>query len=372
MPDNKSLNLSKEDREAAIEEASKLLSSISFMRSLLAEGKFNADEAACHLQLMRHGYDGLAKLFNMDLLSKDLDKAYAMLREANGRVSELESQLGLGTTASAAVARLSQLEDWFCTWYQLSGFHYMSLKYTKFGLSFETSDEIEHAPVTPEDIHFGDRALAVKIAPVMAYAFDSFDKKRDTFHDNLYDTQKNHDAMIALFAQSFPGVRFHGFRSPTDGPNEFMLRAEGFVPWEDIEKWRDKTVRIAEETAGRNTGRLYVRIAELAGRLASRSYTKHAGADLIKSDREELARIRTVARLWDQVTDLRSKDGPDAEKTSEKLELEWNVQTNERHGHTFRKGTAYAAIEKWFAENFGVDIIKDLIGEREACDAESD
>lgn len=369
MPDNKSLNLSQEDRAAAIEEASKLLSSISFMRSLLSEGKFNSEEAACHLSLMRHGYDGLARLFGMDLLSKDLDKAYAMLRDANGRVSELEAQLGQGTTAAAAAARLSQLEDWFCTWYQLSGFHYMTLKYNKYGLSFETSDEIEHPPVTPEDIHFGDRALAVKIAPVVPYAFGDFDKKKDTFHDNLYDTQKNHDAMLALFAQSFPGVRFHGFRSHTDGPNEFMLRAEGFVPWEDIEKWHGRIVKTAEETAGRNTGKLYVRIAELAGRLSNRTYTSHAGTDMVKADRAELARIRTIARLWDQVTDLRLKDGMDAEKTSEKLDLEYDVQENERHGHTFKKGTRYASIEKWFADTFGLDVAKDLVGEKEACDA---
>ncbi len=369
MPDNKKLDLSQDDRSSAIDEISKLLSSLSFLRTLLSERACNTDEAVCHLSLLRHGYDGLAGLFKLDPLSSELEKAYAMCREANGRAADLESQLALGTTAAAASAKLSQLEDWFCTWYQLSGLHYATLEYGKYGLSFETSDEIEHEPVTPEDIHFGDHALAVKIAPAVPYAFRDFDKKTDTFHDNLRDTQKNHDALLELFTETFPGVRFHGFRSHSDGPNEFMLRAKGFVPWEDIEKWHDRTVKAAEEMAGRNTGRIYVKIAEIASRLASRTYTSHAGADMVKADREELARLRTVARLWDQVTDLRLKDGMDAEKTSEKLELEWAVQPNEAHGHTFRKGTQYKDIKEWFSEEFHIDAVKDLIGEKEACDA---
>lgn len=371
MPDNRSLDLSREDRESAVDEAGKLLSSISFMRSLLTGGNFNMDEANCHLSLIRHGYDALAGLFNMDPLSKELDKSYAMCREANARAADLEKQLGEGVTAAAAASKLSQLEDWFCTWYQLSGFHYMTLEYNKFGLSFETSDEIEHEPVEPENVSFGDRALAVKIAPVVPYAFRDFDLKRDTFHDNIRDTQMNHDALVLLFKSAFPDARVHGFRSHSDGPDEFMLRMKGHVSWADIEKWHCKVLEEADKIKGRNTGALYVRQAELAGKLASRTFTGHAGADLVKAARDELAHVRMVTGLWDQVTELRLADGLDAVKTSETLKLEWHVQRNEVHGHTFRKGTPYKTIENWFEENFKLDVGHDLTG-KEAPDGSED
>lgn len=360
MPDNKSLGLTQEARDGAIDEISKLLSSLSFMKALLSEGRFNQDEAKCHMSLLRHGYDGLAGLFRMDLLSKELDEAYAMLRRANGEVTDLKLQLGQGVTASAAASKLEQLEQWFCTWYQLSGFHYMTITQNRYGLSFDSSDEIEHPPIAPEDVNFGDKALAVKIAHVIPYAFGSADLKRDTFHDNLLDTQANHDLLIKIFAQAFPDVRIQGFKSHVDHPGEFMLRASGFVGWEDIQKWHDRIVKTAEETAGRNTGLYYVRVAEIAGRLASRVYTSHADKSMIQKDREELARVRSIVGLWDQVTGARLSDN--AEKSSKDIVL----KVSEEETHTFPAGTEYADVQEWFGNRFDLDPVRDLIGEKES------
>ena len=361
MPDNGKITLDPQARKDASDEISRLLSSVSFMKQLLDGGNLNRDEAECHLKLIRHGHDSLSGLLGADPLSKDLSDAYAMLRDANMKIADLESRLGKETTAASMAARMAVLEDWFCTWYKLSGFHYMSLTHGRYGIGFDSSDEIEHAPVSPESITFGDRELAVRIAGAVPYAFEKADLKRDTFHDNLLDTQRNHELLAALITGAFPGARITGFRSHSDGPGEYMLRVEGFVSWADIEAWHGKILALASERAV-NAGKFYVRVAELAGRLASRTYTSHVEKARLMEDRQELARLRTVTLLWDRVCDAQKEDD-DSDACGHDIVLSWDAGSGNINTKTFKRGTGYAAIGAWFASAFDIDVARDLTGE---------
>lgn len=373
MPDNEKLGLTQQERADAIQEIARLRSQTEFLSELIRTGNCNADEAKCHMTLIRQVHDSLAGLLHTDALSKDLDDAYASCRAANARVRELEKQLGEDVTAQAAVSRLQACESWFQAWYKLCGFDYMSLEWGPYGLSFKSSSEIDHRGDDPENITFGNRELAVMIAPLVPYEFLNYDLKRDTFHDSLKDTQANHDKLDGLFIRTFTGARIFSFTSHLDG-NDRLLRIEGHVPWESIEKWHGTMLEKAAKLP-RPTGRLYVEKAELASRLASRAYTSHIDKKQLAEDRTRIAWLRLVTGLWDQAMERLGECG----KTASQVKISWTLPGQDTPmEHTFSKGATKARIGRWFAESFKLDWKADLDEgnlpknnkDEEACDAD--
>ena len=356
MPDNTKLELTEQAHADALDEIEQLLSSVRFMGELAKQRKLNTDEATCHLGLIRHAHDNLASLLQVDPLSTALTDSTRMLREANNRIHELEAKLGSDVTAAAAMARLKACEDWFSTWYQLCGWHYMSLDWKPYGLAFDTSDQVEHESDAPEEIMFGDRDMAVKIAPCVPYVFKNYDTKKDTFHDYLLDTQANHEALEKLFMSTFPNARIFAFKSHLDGTDR-LLRCEGQVPWEDLEKWH-KDILTAAGKLDRPTGKFYMQKADLATRLASRTYARHAGKGPLTNDRARLAWLRIVTGLWDQV--MAALNG--ASQLSTSINISATYPDGTPIEHKFYTGATKRSIGAWFNEQFKCDWTVDLDG----------
>lgn len=359
MADNKALGLTPQERADAIEEIKKLHSQTAFLAELLQMDKCNADEAKCHMDLIRHAHDSLAGLLKTDALSTALDQAHATCREYSARIHELEGQLGSGTTAAAAMARLKQCEDWFSTWYQMLGWHWMKTDWGPYGLQFETSEEIEHPPVLPENTTFGDKTLAVAIDGTVPYEFLNYDLKKDTFHDFILDTQANHERILDLFKRTFPGARVHKFMSYSDSGG-MLLRAEGSVPWEDIEKWHAAILEAGEKLNAGRTGKFYIEKLELASRLASRTYVSHADKKQVAEDRSRLAWLRAVTELWEQaMTQLKDRKSAKSHGlfvSTSALGKELKIE------HAFPAGTKKPDVGTWFASQFMLDWERDLDG----------
>lgn len=349
MPDNEKLDLSPQERADILGETDRLRSSVAFMGELAGKGKLNRDEAVVHLSLICQAHDSLAGLLGVDAVSTALSESNRLLQAANARIHELEQKLGSEISVPAAMARLKSCEDWFATWYQLCGMHYISAEWSPYGLKFDTSDQIEHPSDEPESITFGDRTLAVRIAPCIPYAFLNYDLKHDTFHDNLLDTQPNRNNLENLFKRAFPGAKIFSFKSHLDGTDR-LLQAEGHIPWEDIEAWHAAMLEASGKLPA-PAGTLYVEKADLASRLASKAYTSHADKGALANERARIAWLRAVTGLWEQA--MTALGGASQLPHSIEISVPW-PKGNEL-GHKFYAGATKRSIGEWFDESFKID-----------------
>lgn len=367
MPDNKPLCLSEDDRLLAVDEITKSREQLRFMAELLKNGDFRSDECRTHMALMRHTYDSLSQIFKTDVLSGELERAYAACREANNRISQLEAQLGAGVTASASEARLREVQSWFETWYQLYGLHYVTLQWFASGLQFETSDQVDKNTGDPENITFGDRQLAIRIKQLVPYGMVNYNLREDTFHDNLLDTEANRSLLAKTFRNNFPNVRIHGFESYANNGRDMFLRLKGFIPWSDIENWHRSVLEAwAAMPKPENCGRYYVEKAAIESRLASKLYTGHAGAGQIQADRDRLKYLRDLTKLWDEFCDIRpqrTEHRRTALTTTCPIRLENRTIGKDAVNVDFPAGARWAQIEAWFEKTFDLDIKRDLTGE---------
>lgn len=367
MPDNKPLDLSEDGRLLAIDEIAKSREQLLFMAELLKNDNFRSDECRTHMALMRHTYDSLAKIFKTDVLSDDLERAYAACREANNRISQLEAQLSAGVTTSASEARLREVQAWFETWYQLYGLHYVTLQWFASGLQFETSDQIDKNTGDPENITFGDRQLAIRIKPLVPYGMINYDKREDTFHDNLLDTEANRSLLAKTFRNNFPNVRIYGFESYAGNNGDMFLRMKGFIPWSDIENWHAEILETwAAMPKPGNCGKYYMEKADIESRLASKLYTGHASAGQIQADRDRLKYLRDLTKLWDGLCDMRRQrtERRDAALvTACPIRLE-NVEIGKDTVKiSFPAGARWTQVEAWFEKTFSLNIKRDMTGE---------
>lgn len=367
MPDNKPLDLSENDRLLAVDEITKSREQLRFMAELLKNGDFRSDECRTHMALMRHAYDSLSQIFKTDVLSGELERAYTACQEANNRISQLEAQLGAGVTASASEARLREVQSWFETWYQLYGLHYVTLQWFAHGLQFETSDQIDKNTGDPENITFGDRQLAIRIKQLVPYGMVNYDKREDTFHDNLLDTEANRNLLSKTFRNNFPNVRIHGFESCAGNGSDMFLRMKGFIPWSDIENWHTEILKAwAAMPKPENCGRYYVEKAAIESRLASKLYTGHAGPGQIQADRDQLKYLRDLTKLWDDLCDMRrhrTERRNAALITTCPIKLDNVTVGKDTVAISFPAGARWAQVEAWLEKTFNLDIKRDLAGE---------
>lgn len=356
MPDNKKIPMTAEERSDAILTIQKLHDQTGFLAQLLNADAVGESEASTHMSLMRHSYDDLAALLRTDPISKDLDRTHALCREANARVRELEAQLGKNVTAEAAMSKLKALTDWFATWWELSGFHYMQTTWLSWGIQFESSDEIEHEGIQAGDISFGDRELALQVAPVVPYLFGDIDVRKDTHHDDLRFTSGNVMKLRKKIMEAFPGFRLTGSTSHIDG-TDMLLRLKGIVPWTDIEAWRDKALSEATKLPPRNTGKYFVELAGLEKRLANKHTVADWPKDILMKDRKRMNYLRTVCGIWARIQDAcgeKSHIGDD-------LDLNWTMD-GKAFTKFFKSGTKYDMMSAWIAKEFTLDVAADLTG----------
>lgn len=356
MPDNKKIPMTVEEREDAIQTIRTLHSQTGFLAQLLDADAVGESEAITHMSLMRHSYDDLAALLRTDPISKDLEQAHAMCREANERVREMESRLGQSVTADAAMSKLKTLEEWFAAWWELSGFHYMQISWLQWGIQFESSDDIDHPNIQPGDITFGDKELALQAAPVVPYLFHGIDVRKDTYHDELLLTSGNVAKLQERILAAFPNFRLTGCSSHVDG-SDLLLRLNGIVPWTDIEKWRDRVLAEAAKLPPRNTGKYFVELSTLERRMANKTANKDWPKDILMQQRKRLNYLRTVCGLWTRIQDACGEDT----RTGNDLDLVWSMG-GKAYNKFFKSGTEYDMMAAWIAKEFALDVTRDLTG----------
>lgn len=352
MADNEKIPMTPEERQEAVQVIQKLHSQTGFLAELLGMDAVGRSEAETHMSLMRHSYDDLAALLRTDTISTDLDRTHALCREANARVHELEQQLGRETTAEAAVQKIKLLDRWFGTWWELSGFKYLSTQWAPWCITFETSDDIDHKSDTGHDLIHGDQLLALKVAPVVPYLFDGMDVRKDTFHDELLLTDRNVRILREKFTAVFPGARLNKIEAHADGDN-ILLRVKGSVPWTDIEAWHDRALAEASGLTDRPTGKLFAELYKLEERLADDRYKKDCPKDILLQDRQRLNWLRTVCGLYKSIMDA---------KPGTILSLRWALD-GKAHSRRFGPVDPRNNAEDWLSKEFSVDVLHDLKGD---------
>ena len=348
-----------EDAAAAAEKvASQTVQQLNFFAHLLKIRKCGQTEVDTHMSLLRNSFDDLAQILGKDVLSSRLAETQLLLREANGKISDLERKLGAEADTDTAMAKLRSLEERFETWYQLSGFHYATLTYYRNGINADFSDEIEHNRDTGPHIHLGDKALAVQIAPVVPYLFESgYDILKDNFHDNLLDTDKNKQALKDLFLTTFPGSHINGYKSHRNNDN-FALRVEVYIPYKSIDIWYKNVVQKAAELGSYPVGKLYVRKTELESMLNSKSYLTYVPEPEQLNMRRELEQILSITTLWGEYLTM-------SDNRTAPLCSQWDVsyiKDGATISFSFAAGTECQPVENWFEKTFDIDIASDLMG----------
>lgn len=277
---NPNINFPPEKLQKTVDVIQEIRSQVAFLQTLLEKNACGATDVKTHMGLLRHRYDDLAALFGYDGVSRALDQAHSDNRAANLEIAELKRRLGKKTTAQGASSRLNALEQAFHTWRRLCGFDYVSTGWTQYSLTLEFTSHIDHQDDDDDKDNngadsFGDRDLAGRIRKKVPYRFgkgSDWDLKKDSFHDDMLDTDKNREKLKDLLTSTFPGASVHGFSSHRDG-QWYLLRMKGAVPWEAIETW----LASVDPKAADDEGMYYVRLREIQATLASDRFMKDLG-----------------------------------------------------------------------------------------------
>lgn len=369
MSENKNANdeitLAKDQTESAITRIADLQSSTAFLAKLMQMGKVRKSDADVHLTLLRQCYDDLSAILGGSPLDSKLDEAYAQCRAANERARRLEKIAAGNVSTEAAAAHMRLAEKWFESWYALSGFHYAHTEWNPYGITAEFSSEVEHGDLDPCGGYRGDRELMVKTAHLVPYQFDErhgWDLSKDSFHDDLLDTDNNRRKAEKLFAEAFPGARINGFQSHREG-DEYTLCVNVYLPWEAMAKWKNRLEALAEKHPTYRTGRFYSQRKELEHLLKNKDYVKHARPDDISSKRARLETLQVITDMWTNLVRLMYQDG---KYTADGVQLKWRDH-NEDRVLSFPAGTAYSEIaeklsDAFSSDTFTLDVALDLSG----------
>lgn len=217
-------------------ELGRALDQLSFLRQLVMSDKLSRSDVKTHLQLLRYTYENLSKnLDNGETVSAELESVTAMLRSANERIRDLESQLGAGLTGDALSAGMKYYEDLFRAWYERAGFHYATVTFTPWCVHADFGDELTK-PGQPE-AHCAPRALFDRMR--VEYSINGLEKHEDTFKDILLATDYNRDELARIFRSAFPGSRISKFEYHKDR-ELWTMRFEALVPFQDIYNMAEK------------------------------------------------------------------------------------------------------------------------------------
>lgn len=211
---------------------------------LVSAGKLAKADVETYLNLFRHHFDDIARLAGSeDVLSAELSEANAMCRDANIEIRRLQKELGDKISARAVSGGIGKFESLFETWYGMAGFKYMSLSFSRTGITAESSSDLyKHDYSDPDNIDFEymiDKLIGPKLISDIPFAFDDCDARPDGYHFELLDTEKNRRHIEKLFSDAFPNSVIYGFSSHADR-KQYLLRVKAFVPYSDIEDLFDR------------------------------------------------------------------------------------------------------------------------------------
>ena len=225
-------------------ELGRALDQLGFLRTLVMSDKLSRSDVKTHLQLLRYTYENLSKnLDNGETVSAELENATAMLRAANKKIRDLESQLGAGLTGDALSAGMKHYEDLFRAWYERAGFHYASVTFTPWCLQADFGDELVK-PGQPE-AHCAPHALFDLMC--VEYSINALEKHEDTFKDILLATDYNREELTKIFKSNFPGSRISKFEYHKDR-ELWTMRFVALVPFQDIYAMAEKCLEKEKTT----------------------------------------------------------------------------------------------------------------------------
>lgn len=217
----------------------KLTHGLAVLSTILSEDKLMKSDIQTHMSLLRYGYDDLSKILdNGETLSKELTETQAMCCAANQKCRELETRLGQNITAEDISAGLRRLISTFEAWYNLAGFRYAKIEPTQYNcLMCDFSSTIEHPDTRDEQQHSDPYREVLKGRVPYAFANNEtgkFDLQKDTFCDELLDTDNNKALLTALFKTWFPNSKIYGYKVRADR-EKYHLELQVRIEYKDID-----------------------------------------------------------------------------------------------------------------------------------------
>lgn len=328
-----------------------------FFAQLIAAGNLHENSLRTHMGLLRHQHDDLAQCFELPVLNQELEDAYASCRQANAKVAELEKCMGEGLTTRNALARMRLTEEWLQSWYTLRGFQYAKLEWGSFGIRAEFSSDIDKPDSDRVGDHSGNREFKAKVEHIVPYLFgNEWDKREDSFHDELLDTERNRHNIKDLVRTDFPDARVIKISSRIDH-KDYLLRFEADFPWEDIERWHDRVLAEAAKQPSYFGGEWFARIALLKKNKSDKSYRKYASPEVIRSDEKELKVLEEVTATWKSLVNLSLCGGAPNGRIDTAITV--NLLGASRH---FEAGAPCSQLADFICRTAGCDMKKDLAG----------
>ncbi len=290
FPENPQIGASAEQAAAAAKKIDEFLSHMLFLKELLMMGTCSPSSVDTHLSLARYNYDDLAQMLGAPAhLDGKLNEVTAMLREANGRIRDLEQSMGEAVPPEAAIEGYKAVCNAFESWYALSGFDYASCQYGPHGITADFSDELSLEKSAQSRVfgYHGDKELKFAVSdyvPLLDQA--SIDARVDGTRMELLDTDGNRRYIREVFAAAFPGSRICKFSSIRDG-EDYLLKFEAFVGYQDVINWKRGLLKRAKADGRARTGRVYREYLDACSKLESREWKRYADPKTIEKTEAE-------------------------------------------------------------------------------------
>lgn len=306
IPENPQLNIPQADCAKAYKKIAEAVAQLSFLGHSLEMGRCTPEDVKTILGLYRFGFDDLSSLLDGgDTISTELEESKRMLRAANARIAELERSIGQTASAEMVLQGFKALCEAFDTWWTLAGFHYARTEYTTRGITASFSDELEKNEEKVisrvASAVFGDRQLAMVIAPYVSYQFEKgWETHSDGHRLMLADCDANRKRLLKLFKESFPNSSVIEFCSHCDR-DRFLLRFKVFVPFSDVSAWREKCLHEARRSGAVRTGRLYMERIDLVSKLESKYWRKYTAQSIIEGAKLKLAKDYALIEQYESI-----------------------------------------------------------------------
>ena len=231
------LNLTAENLLSARKTIRHIIDNLSFLDIRLQQTP-NFTNVHTHIGLLENDFAEITKLLRYDtVLAEEHEQRNQELCEAHRRIRELEEQLGQDVSADGVSAKLREFDNIIRCVYGAMGFLNVRLEqHTPYGISYTFLPQVEYGA---DDGYSGNKKLAAQLQtflPLIAADHSEFDLKRDDYHAELLDTDKNKQLIQTLFTRIFPNIIFRSFQSRKNDCGSFSLGFTVHLSYSDIEK----------------------------------------------------------------------------------------------------------------------------------------
>lgn len=211
----------------------------------MQDGVLTKDTAALVMKTIENAMDDMSVPFEyQSARQKEQDERLAMLRSANQRVRELETQLGQMNINNPDAIKSGMLHfmQLFQIWYEACGFHYASVEriseYGYFTFDFSTEVETERDKVDKyirSDPELGK--IAAKIYDSVPHLFgenSEYNLVRDGYRCEILGSENNQTLLTDLFKRWFPKYTINNFNLRRNDYGSFSIRLNITISLHDI------------------------------------------------------------------------------------------------------------------------------------------